>query len=162
MKRIIFVRHGKSSWDSSAEDRERPLSSRAYKDAELVISAFKSHKGFPLEVFTSDAKRALTTAEFFKKKLKITENHFHITPELYTFNANDVLTFISKTSDEFETIMLFGHNPAYTELVNTLGSLPIQNLPTTGLVSIFFEMDSWKKKIQTGRTDLYLFPKHLR
>ncbi len=161
MKRIIFVRHGKSSWDSPVEDRQRPLSSRAYKDAEHVISAFKSYKDFPVELFTSDAKRALTTAELFQKELHITDNHFHIKPELYTFNANDVIKFISKVSDEVETIMLFGHNPAYTELVNTLGSLPIQNLPTTGLVSILFEIDSWKK-VHSGQTNLYLFPKHLR
>jgi phosphohistidine phosphatase len=161
MKRIIFVRHGKSSWDTPVDDSKRPLKIRAYKDAEHVISAFKSYKYFPVEVFTSHAKRALTTAELFKKGLHIEDNHFHIKPELYTFNANDVLSFISNIKDEHETVMLFGHNPAYTELVNSLGNLPIQNLPTTGLVSILFEIDSWKQ-VQSGQTNLYLFPKHLR
>lgn len=161
MKRLIFVRHGKSSWDSPVEDKERPLKERAYKDANHVISAFKAHLDFPVEVFSSPAKRAKTTAELFKTRLNIEDQHFHIKPQLYTFNANEVFDFIKKLDDKYNNVMLFGHNPAYTELVNRLGSSPMDNLPTTGLVSIGFEIESWKL-IQKGETHLYLFPKHLR
>lgn len=161
MKRLVLVRHGKSSWDSPVEDIDRPLKERAYKDAEHVISAFKAYLDFPVEVFSSPAKRANTTAELFKNELDIEDLHFHIKSQLYTFNASEVLDFVKKLEDRFDNVMLFGHNPAYTELVNRLGNLPIDNLPTTGLVSIGFEIESWKQ-IQKGKTLLYLFPKHLR
>lgn len=161
MKRLIFVRHGKSSWDFPVDDIARPLNKRAYTDAEHVISAFKAHLDFSVEVFSSPAKRAQTTAELFKTGLTIEDQNFHIKPVLYTFNANEVFDFIKKFNDKFDNVMLFGHNPAYSELVNRLGSLPIDNLPTTGLVSICFEIESWKQ-IQKGETQLYLFPKNLR
>lgn len=161
MKRLIFVRHGKSSWDSPLEDIDRPLKERAYKDAGHVISAFKKHLDFPVKVFSSPANRAKTTAELFKTGLNIEDQHFYIESKLYTFNSEDVLDFIKKLDDKFQNVMLFGHNPAYTELVNRLGSLPFDNLPTTGLVSIVFEIKSWKQ-IQKGETQLYLFSKDLR
>lgn len=161
MKRLIFIRHGKSSWDSPVEDKERPLKERAYKDASHVISAFKAHLDFPVEVFSSPAKRSKTTAKLFKTELSIENQHFHLKPQLYTFNAGEVFDFITKLDDKFDNVMLFGHNPAYTILVNRLGSLPIDNLPTTGLVSIAFDIESWNQ-IQKGETQLYLFPKYLR
>ncbi|MFO7745824.1 MAG: histidine phosphatase family protein [Psychroflexus sp.] len=161
MKRLIFVRHGKSSWDSSVEDKDRPLKERAYKDADHVISALKAYLNFPVEVFSSPAKRAKTTAELFKTELNIEDQHFHIKPQLYTFDADEVLQFINNLDDKLDNVMLFGHNPAYTTMVNKLGRMPIDNLPTTGLVSIVFEIESWKQ-IQKGETHLYLFPKKLR
>lgn len=161
MKRLIFVRHGKSSWDSPVEDKERKLKERAYKDADHVISAFKAHLDFSLEVFSSPATRALTTAKLFKNQLDIEDQHFHVIPQLYTFDSDEVLQFIRNIDDGVNNVMLFGHNPAYTELVNRLGSLQTDNLPTTGLVSIIFEIESWKQ-IQKGETHLYLFPKNLR
>ena len=57
--------------------------------------------------------------------------------------------------------MVFGHNPAMTGLVNLLGDKPIDNLPTTGLCVIDFDLNSWKD-IETGKTLLQLFPKNLR
>jgi phosphohistidine phosphatase len=161
MKRLIFVRHGKSSWDTPAEDIERPLKKRAFRDAEHVIKAFGAHLDFQVEVFSSPANRAKTTAELFKTKLKIQDQNFHIDPKLYTFNADEVLEFIKQMDDRHENVMLFGHNPAYTEMVNRLGSMPLDNLPTTGLVSIVFEIDAWSQ-VRKGETQLYLFPKHLR
>lgn len=161
MKRLVFVRHGKSSWETPCEDIDRPLKKRAYKDIEHVSTAFKAHLDCPVEVFSSPAKRAKTTAELFKVKLNIEDQHFHIMPQLYTFNSDEVLQFIKDLDDKLDNVMLFGHNPAYTELVSKLGSIQIDNLPTSGLVSIVFEIESWKQ-ILTGDTQLYLFPKHLR
>jgi phosphohistidine phosphatase len=161
MKRLIFVRHGKSSWERPLKDFDRPLKKRAYVDAEHVIAALKSYLDFEVDLFTSPAKRAQTTAHLFKEGLQIRDHQFHIHPSLYTFNSDEVLDFIYKRDDKKNSIMLFGHNPAYTELVNRLGNLDIENLPTTGLVSILFETKSWKD-IKKGETQLYLFPKNLK
>lgn len=161
MKRLILTRHGKSSRDLPVEDIDRPLKERAYEDAEHVISAFKAHLDFPVQMFSSPAKRAKSTAELFKNKLKISDQNFQIKQDLYTFDADVVVNFIRTIDDKYDNVMLFGHNPAYTELVNRLGNLSVENLPTTGLVSISFEIDSWSN-LEQGETNLYLFPKNLR
>lgn len=63
--------------------------------------------------------------------------------------------------DSIDTLMVFGHNPAMTEVVNHLGSQEFDNIPTTGLSVLEFETNSWKN-LKDGKTILYLFPKNLR
>jgi phosphohistidine phosphatase len=41
--------------------------------------------------------------------------------------------------------MIFGHNPGFTSLSNILSNLSLSNVPTSGLVKLVFETDSWKK-----------------
>ena len=48
-----------------------------------------------------------------------------------------------------------------TILVNSLGDKKTDNLPTTGLCVIDFQVDSWKD-IRKGKTILTLLPKNLR
>jgi phosphohistidine phosphatase len=57
--------------------------------------------------------------------------------------------------------MIFGHNYAFTSIVNRFGSTFIDNLPTCGLVWIQFDINSWKE-IKTGITKLVIKPKDLK
>lgn len=161
MKTLIIVRHGKSSWKQDLPDHERPLKQRAFKDADLVINAFKLQKNYQPRVFSSSAVRALTTAKLFKEALEIDDDQFSVKKELYTFDETDLLEFIHQCDDSISSLMLFGHNPAMTNLVNQLGDDVIDNLPTTGLVVLQFETDSWKE-INKGKTLVKLFPKTFR
>lgn len=161
MKRLVLVRHGKSSWDYDVPDYERPLKQRAYKDAEVVLKTFKQFYKFSGKFWTSFAKRARTTAEIFKKELNIPDEDFAVKRELYTFNQNDLLQVIKSCKNEIHKLVVFGHNPAMTMLVNHLGDKAIDNLPTTGLVVIDFDTDDWND-ISKGTTILTLFPKNLR
>lgn len=38
MKKLIIVRHAKSSWEHNLPDHERPLNQRGFNDADLVLS----------------------------------------------------------------------------------------------------------------------------
>ena len=161
MKKLIFVRHGKSSWKHDLPDDERPLKKRAYKDAALVLAAFRNSWKGSLTLWSSHAKRALSTAEIFKEDLKIPDENFEIRKDLYTFDDNSLLKTIKTCDDNVENLMIFGHNPAFTQVANSLGNYKFSNVPTTGLVVLSFEEDSWKD-IRTGQTLQYLFPKNLR
>jgi phosphohistidine phosphatase len=58
--------------------------------------------------------------------------------------------------------MLVGHNPALTNFANRLLKVPIENLPTSGVVSISFDTDQWQNIALAGRkTNFVLFPKEL-
>ena len=71
MKKIIIVRHAKSSWKEDLSDHERGLESRGIKDAELVSLYFKQFEIQPDMVLSSTAKRAKKTAGIFIENLKI-------------------------------------------------------------------------------------------
>ncbi|SHI50731.1 phosphohistidine phosphatase [Mesonia phycicola] len=159
MKQLILVRHGKSSWDDpTLTDHDRPLKKRGFKDAKLVINAFSTYLQSPLKVISSSANRALTTANLFKEGLKILDSDFSVVKEAYTFESSELLEVIKNQDDTIEKLMVFGHNPAMTNLVNSLGDNYIENLPTTGLVVIDFDTDYWSK-IENGKTLVSLFPK---
>ncbi|TRO66304.1 SixA phosphatase family protein [Christiangramia sabulilitoris] len=161
MKRLVLVRHGKSSWDNDLPDHRRPLKNRAYKDAEVVLNSFQNFYEPGGLFWSSHAVRAHETAKIFKERLKVPDDHFEVKEELYTFNQNDLLSVIQSCGDETDKLIVFGHNPAMTILVNSLGDKRIDNLPTTGLCVIDFEVDSWED-IRKGKTILTLMPKNLR
>ena len=48
MKTVIFVRHGKSSWEYRVSDQDRPLQERGINDAHLVSAEFKISKELEL------------------------------------------------------------------------------------------------------------------
>ncbi|MBW2960624.1 SixA phosphatase family protein [Mesonia aestuariivivens] len=159
MKKLIVVRHGKSSWkNADLADHDRPLKKRGYNDAQLVIKAFRTYFQHPVKMISSSAKRALTTAEMFKEGLEVNDDNFEVLADLYTFQVLELLEVIKNQPDEDNKLMVFGHNPAMTQLVNFLGDEVIENLPTTGLVVIDFEVESWKS-ISNGKTLVKLFPK---
>jgi len=161
MKQLILVRHGKSSWENNLPDEKRPLKKRAYKDAEVVLKTFKEFNTGILTLWSSPALRAHTTAKLFKEDLQIPDERFTVKKELYTFDDDQLLSVIKSCPKEIEKLMVFGHNPAMTSIVNRLGDKPLNNLPTTGLCVIDFETDNWKD-ITTGKTLLHLLPKNLR
>jgi phosphohistidine phosphatase len=161
MKRLILVRHGKSSWETNLPDRQRPLKSRGKKDGILVSKAYKETYENPQLVMTSDAVRANTTANIFKATLEIPEDKFIVDPKLYTFDERELKHIIKGCKDSINTLMVFGHNNAMTFLANELGSEYIGNIPTTGLVIIDFKVDRWTQ-IKEGSTITTIFPKYLK
>ncbi len=161
MKRLILVRHGKSSWKYDVADDKRPLKERGFKDGELIARAFEKFYVAPVTIWSSPAVRAFETAKIFKQTLNIEDKDFTIKPSLYTFNRKDLLDVIRSCDDRVNKLMVFGHNPAMTGVVNELGDKTFDNIPTTGLSVIDFEVSHWKD-ISNGKTILNLFPKHLR
>lgn len=161
MKKLILVRHGKSSWKEDLPDDQRPLKKRAYKDADLVLDAFSGFAEDRMLLWSSYAVRALTTAKILKERLQIPDSRFEVKDDLYTFNSGKLLQVIRSCDDNIDTLMIFGHNPAMTSVVNKLGDQDFDNVPTTGLCMIEFDTSRWEQ-IKNGKTLLYLFPKNLR
>lgn len=161
MKNVFFIRHGKSSWEHDVTDVERPLQSRGYKDGELIGKEFASWRVSIDAVFSSPAKRAFTTCQLICEELSYPLDKVIVTKELYDFDGESVLQFLKNLDDKLKTVVIFGHNHAFTALVNQLGNMPIANVPTTGLVCISFKEETWKQ-IVSGITKHKIFPKELK
>jgi phosphohistidine phosphatase len=155
------MRHGKSSWKFDVTDRERPLNERGKNDAKLVANHFKKQNAAPSIIFSSPAKRALKTCKIFIEALNLSEKSIRVEEDLYDFGGESVMGFIKNLPDSCSDIMIFGHNHAFTSISNIFGSIFIDNIPTSGLVKINFEVDSWRE-IKSGKTELILIPKELK
>ncbi len=161
MKTIVFIRHAKSSWEYDVSDRERPLKSRGNTDAKLVSEKFKSYDFQPDMVFSSPANRALSTCKIFLNTLEISYKKLEIIEDLYDFGGQNVIHFVKSLPEHYSKVMIFGHNYAFTSLVNMLGSAYIDNLPTSGLVKIDFDVTKWSS-IENGQSSLVIFPRDLK
>jgi len=161
MKILFLVRHAKSSWELPVEDKERPLKSRGLKDAQIVAKRFLELENFPKKIYTSPAKRALETCKIFMNLSKNEDLDMSIIDDLYDFNGNSVIEFLKNLSNSFDSVMIFGHNHAFTSISNIFGDRYIENLPTSGLVKIIFDTNVWSD-ITNGQTEFIISPKNLR
>ena len=161
MKTLILVRHGKSSWDYQVNDQDRPLKERGINDGHLVGAEMKSKHLAIDAVFSSPANRALHTCMIVLRKLGLPFNKLEITTELYDFSGEDVLRFVRNLDNKYQTVLIFGHNYAFTHVANSLGNISIDNVPTTGMVQFNFKEDRWDA-ITKGITEQTIFPKQLK
>ncbi len=161
MKTIVLIRHAKSSWDHDVSDLNRPLSKRGFTDANLVSKAFGAYNFNPEAIFSSPANRALTTCQLFMDNLGLEKKLLTIDQELYDFGGNQVRRFIKSLDDDLDKIMIFGHNHAFTSLANSFGDADIDNLPTSGLVMIEFNVNQWQE-VSQGETKMILKPKDFK
>ena len=161
MKNLILVRHAKSSWEAPLKDIDRPLDQRGINDAHLVSTNCSKFIPQVYIIWSSPAKRASETAIIFAQNILYPIESIVFKPELYTFDENKLETVIKSCSNDFESVILFGHNEAITNFVNKFGDLFIDNVPTAGFVSLQFDTNDWGK-IDKGRTKKIIFPKKLK
>ena len=71
------------------------------------------------------------------------------------------LEIIGKLNNDYNSVMLFGHNPGMTSLVNQVWGLPIDNVPTCGMIILEFEKIKWEKTISViPKVAEFDFPKN--
>ena len=63
---------------------------------------------------------------------------------------------INGFDDGLNTVMLVGHNPAITILLNELSGADIDNLPTCGVAHLKINTDRWAD-VKKGSTELVSF-----
>lgn len=161
MKQLILVRHGKSSWEYEVNDKDRPLIERGINDGHLVAAAFKNSAPAIDAVYSSPGIRALHTCVIFLRKLKIPMERFQLAEALYEFSGEGVMDFVHQLDDSLNTVMIFGHNNAFTNVAHQLGGAEIGTMPTAGLVHLEFTSDSWST-LSDGRTCQLIYPKELK
>lgn len=158
MKKIILVRHAKSSWDFPVHDHDRPLTDEGIKKAIRVADRTINLVGREQLIWSSSAKRAASTALLFAKQWKLDSSMIRFQEALYTFDAARLESIVKTCPNTTDLLILFGHNNAITDFVNKFGDIFIDNVPTAGLVSIIFDTNDWSA-ISKGKTDQTVFPR---
>lgn len=162
-KTLILVRHAKSSWDEPGLcDRDRPLNDRGKKDVPRM-GRFLSDKGVrPGLIVSSPARRARKTAEGIAKELGFKKSEVRIDDRVYTFDEEALLRVVWGFDDGLWEVMVVGHNPAVTALLNRLTRAGIDNVPTCGVAVIEIRSESWAGADDgTGKLVSFDYPKNL-
>ena len=161
MKNVILIRHAKSSWDTPSSDKKRPLANRGVADAHLVSSHIAKFLPKKSIIWSSTAKRAKDTATIFLQNITYPLESIIYKEELYTFDVSELTKVIKSCNNSYDCVIVFGHNEAITDFVNKFGDVLIDNVCTSGFVSIDFDTDSWIN-IEKGHTKKVVFPRDLK
>lgn len=161
MKLLSLFRHGKSSWKYNVLDQDRPLKTRGMLDAKVISNQLKMSNFRPNLMVSSPAKRALTTSQIFIKNLEFNDDDLIINDEIYDFEGKSTINFIKQLDKKYDNIILFGHNYAFTNIANTYGDIYIDNIPTSGCVTLQIDIENWNE-LKEGKTICKLFPRDFK
>jgi phosphohistidine phosphatase len=157
VKRLLVCRHAKSSWkDGTLADFDRPLNKRGRGNAPEMAGWLRAGGVIPDLVVSSTAVRALDTAKLMAREFKIQRKKILALGELYDSYPAKIMQIVQGFDDRYGTVLLLGHNPELTILVNILGNLRIENIPTCGVVGLDFAVNSWSE-IREGGASLAFF-----
>jgi phosphohistidine phosphatase len=161
MKNLILIRHAKSAWNAPVQDFDRSLERRGREDAYLVANNAVKFLPSNFVICSSSARRALETATVFAEIFLYPLEDIVFSDNLYTFDANKLEKVIKSLANDLDNVILFGHNDAITNFVNKFGNIFIDNVPTSGVVWLQFDSDTWAK-IAKSKTIKTLFPRNLK
>lgn len=162
MKTLTLVRHAKSSWkDTSLADRERPLNRRGQHDAPEMGRRIARAGIRPSLIVSSPAVRAWTTAKIVAKEIGYPIEFLQREDGLYLGSVNDILDVIVAQDTGFNNLMMFGHNPGFTDFANYLVPGITNNVPTAGVLCVNIDQDDWNL-FERPETELvvYDYPKN--
>lgn len=162
MKTLYLVRHAKSSWKNpSLRDYERPLNRRGKRDAPFMGDKLRQRGIKADAMVSSPARRAKKTAQIIAEKLQFPGGKINYLDRIYDADDSDLLEIIQHQPKKVEVMMLFGHNPEFTDLANELSNSHIDNVPTTGIVCINFDVEKWEEvDYGKGRLVFFDYPKN--
>lgn len=161
MKTVYFIRHAKSSWeDPSLSDFDRPLNKRGYRDAPFMAQLLRGKVSKLDAIVSSPANRAYTTASYFAETFQIPKSDIVLREAIYNAFPEDVLEVVQDFPATWQTVLLFGHNPAFNSLANMFSETPIVNIPTCGIFRVDAAVRDWVGFQQnTGRLSEFHYPK---
>ncbi len=146
MKKLLIVRHAKSSWDDiSQKDFDRPLNDRGHRDAPKMAKRLLKDDVAIDALITSTALRALTTAEYFAEAFDIKKKNIIQEPSLYLAEPKVFFEIISKIDDDHKTVAIFSHNPGITEFANQLSNTRVDDMPTCAIFAVKADIKNWKE-----------------
>lgn len=152
-RRLLLLRHAKSSWDDPAlADHDRPLAPRGQKAGKLVGRHLREQRIEVSLVLCSSARRARETLELVQPPGEVELEH-----GLYGASAEELLSRLREVPEEHETVMLVGHNPAIEELACRLAGFDFagDKYPTGALATFSFS-GPWRE-LAPGAAELESF-----
>jgi phosphohistidine phosphatase len=113
MRRLLLLRHAKSSWATPGlDDRDRPLTKRGELAAAAIGKWIAENNLIPESVLCSPAKRARETWKHVSQNLKQAAPVSYL-EDIYDFgNGGKLIDAASKQPHTIGTLMIVGHNPS--------------------------------------------------
>lgn len=162
-KNLYIVRHGKSTRDyGDISDIDRPLTERGINDGYTMAERLLVQDKIPDKIISSPAVRALHSATIFARTFNFPYNEIIVNEGFYLAGTNIILDIIKQTEGSINSLMIFGHNPAFIDLANYFLKSKIDNMPTAGIVGLKLELNTWSEIDQVKAMESFFdYPKNI-
>ena len=143
MKKLILLRHAKSSWDDlDMADIDRPLNKRGRKAAPLMGKELRKREVTPDLVLCSPAKRTRETHSLFAESAKLS-SQVEFCREIYEASSRDLLGLLRRQDSKLACILVIGHNPGMESLLYELTGKD-ELFPTAAMACINTDLKQWE------------------
>lgn len=149
MKRLIIMRHAKSSWTSgAATDHQRPLNKRGRHASPLVAARLNDLGWVPNLVIASDSQRTRETWQSMQAafphpvKEQLDSNFYH-------GGLTDIRNACAGLAPAVSTALVLGHNPGWEDAVASLSGQRTR-MTTANAALLQSGLDNWADAIQAS------------
>ena len=143
MKKLLFLRHAKSSWEYNVDDYDRPLSVKGINDINRVsMKNIIFFKKFEI-ILTSPANRAFHTSTILTRNVFNKYEKLKVAEELYSFNYQNIIDYVYNLDNGLSKIILVGHNPAFSLAADYFSQKRPPNLKTSDWIMLEFQQNEW-------------------
>jgi phosphohistidine phosphatase len=145
VKRLLVLRHAKSSWaDTALDDWQRPLNDRGRRDAPRAGAWLRDRALVPDLIVTSDAIRARETAAAVADAAGYTRE-IVVEPSLYHATPADAIAVLKSIANQTaHTVLIVGHNPGLEDLVSRVSG-EHHDMVTAAIVELAVPIDRWSE-----------------
>jgi len=161
MKHLTLMRHAKSSWGNpNLQDFDRPLNKRGQGDAPLMARALVERDIQPDCFYISPARRTMETAIPLLESLDEEAMDIDYREEIYEPSALQLLALVRQTPDQYDDLLLLGHNPGMSDLGFILSGEEPMGLSTGAIHRIALHVESWEDLAKNcGDSQWHIWPK---
>lgn len=141
MKRLLLLRHAKSSWKQAQPDHDRPLKKRGQRDAPLMGKLLADQGALPELIVSSTAIRARDTALSFAEAARYA-GEIRFEAKIYEAEVSTLLAVIRALPETVKSAMIVGHNPGLEDLIQTLTAKQ-ERMTTAALAELELPVEQW-------------------
>ena len=159
-KNLYLLRHAMADERlGDQHDIDRTLTSTGLQNAtRMGINFLNKQYQFDI-IISSPAIRAISTATLIAEQIKYDPAKIHQNQEIYEASTRTLLQVINQLKEDWQNVLIVGHNPSLTYLAEYITKSEIGNITTCGVAQIEFDKMKWEEISEsTGHLVNYEYP----
>ena len=148
-KRLIIMRHAKSSWTSgAATDHQRPLNKRGRRAAPRIAARLRDLGWIPDLVIASDSERTRETWQRMRAEFPHPIEEQYIAA-FYHAGSAAIKNTCTMLNEDISTLLVLGHNPGWEDAVADLTGQWIR-MTTANAALLECDIKNWADAMETN------------
>ena len=150
------------SFSNFGIDFSRPLTKDGISDCQLIGCELKNKNFIPDLSIISSSIRTVQTYENLSKFLDLEFNKLDIKDNLYGIGFDDLITMFTIIKNEFESVMVIGHNPTMSIFAKKYSNNKINKFPPGSAALFSCNISSWDLINDDFELDFFIKPEDFK